>query len=144
MSDVDSEMRRLLVSARTIAIVGLSDKPERDSHEVAAYLQQQGYRIIPVNPTVTSVLGETSYPSVTAIPAGVTVDVLDIFRRSDQVLPIVEEGLTRGVGSVWMQLGVENPDAATAARARGLPVYENLCIMQQHRRLRIPPVPRGR
>lgn len=137
-------MRDLLVGARTIAVVGLSDKPERDSHEVAAYLQAQGYRIVPVNPTLASVLGEKSYPSVSAIPPELRIDILDIFRRSDQVLPVVEEGLIRGVGAVWMQLGVQNADAATAARARGLPVYENLCLMQQHRRLRIPPVPGGR
>lgn len=137
-------MRDLLVNARTIAVVGLSDKPDRDSHEVAVYLQAQGYRIIPVNPTIASVLGEKSYPSVSAIPPEVRIDILDLFRRSDQVLPVVEEGLIRGVGAIWMQLGVQNADAATAARARGLPVYENLCIMQQHRRLRIPPVPRGR
>lgn len=144
MSDADAAMRQLLVGARTIAVVGLSDKPERDSHEVAAYLQQQGYRILPVNPTIASVLGERSYPNLAAIPPEIRIDILDLFRRSDQVLPIVEEGLTRGVGAVWMQLGVENADAATTARARGLPVFENLCIMQQHRRLHIPPVPRGR
>jgi uncharacterized protein len=137
-------MRELLVNARTIAVVGLSDKPDRDSYQVAAFLQGQGYRVIPVNPTLTTVLGEKAYPSVSAIPADVRIDILDLFRRSDQVLPVVEEGLTRGVGAIWMQLGVENADAATAARARGLPVYENLCIMQQHRRLHIPPVPRGR
>ncbi|MCI4336653.1 MAG: CoA-binding protein [Thermoplasmata archaeon] len=139
MEDVDAEMREVLVSARTIAVVGLSDKPDRDSYEVARYLQSKGYRIIPVNPMVREVLGEKSYASVAAIPSDIHIDIVDIFRKSDQVLPIVEEALTRGVDAIWMQLGVENPDGATAARARGLAVFENVCIMQQHRRLRIPP-----
>jgi uncharacterized protein len=136
----DTATRELLEDARTIAVVGLSDKPERDSNEVARFLQAQGYRIIPVNPMLAEVLGEKSYPSVGSIPPGVTIDILDIFRRSDQVLPVVEEGVLRGVGSVWMQLGVEHPAASTLARNRGIPVWENRCIMQEHRRLRIPPV----
>lgn len=139
MTPSDDVLRRLLTGARTIAVVGLSDKPERDSNEVARYLQSVGYRVIPVNPMLTEVLGEKSYPSVTAVPPGVTIDILDIFRRSDQVAPVVAEGLERGVGSIWMQLGVENPEAATSAEARGVPVVQNLCIMVQHRRLRIPP-----
>ncbi|HZY91164.1 MAG TPA: CoA-binding protein [Thermoplasmata archaeon] len=139
MAPSDDDLRRLLTGARTIAVVGLSDKPERDSNEVARYLQSVGYRVIPVNPMLTEVLGETSYPSVTTVPPGVTIDILDIFRRSDQVAPVVAEGLERGVGSIWMQLGVENPEAATSAEARGVPVVQNLCIMVQHRRLRIPP-----
>jgi uncharacterized protein len=136
----DEQLRRLLESARTIAVVGLSDKPERDSNEVARYLKAQGYRIVPVNPMLTEVLGETAYPSVRAIPPEVRIDILDIFRRSDQVPPVVDEGLARGVGAVWMQLGVEHPAAAEAARRRGVPVVQNLCIMQAHRRLHLPPL----
>ncbi|MEM0129054.1 MAG: CoA-binding protein [Thermoplasmata archaeon] len=135
----DATLRAILTRARTIAIVGLSDKPERDSNEVGRYLQAQGYRIVPVNPSLSEVLGERAYPSVTAIPPERTIDILDIFRRSDQVPPIVEEGLARHVPVVWMQLGVENAGAAASARAAGATVVENLCIMQQHRRLRIPP-----
>jgi uncharacterized protein len=135
----DEETRTILTRARTIAIVGLSDKPERDSNEVARYLRSQGYRIVPVNPGLPEVLGERSYPSVAAVPAEVVIDILDLFRRSDQVLPAVEEGLERGVGAVWMQLGVENAAAAERARRSGVPVRENLCLMQEHRRLRIPP-----
>ncbi|MGD0249842.1 MAG: CoA-binding protein [Thermoplasmata archaeon] len=135
----DAELREVLTRAHTIAVVGLSDKPERDSNEVARYLKSQGYRIVPVNPTLPEVLGETSYPSLAAVPASVRVDVVDIFRRSDQVPPIVDEALARHVPVVWLQLGVENAEAATKARAAGATFYENLCIMVQHRRLRIPP-----
>jgi uncharacterized protein len=136
----DSALRAILERARTIAVVGLSDKPDRDSNEVARYLQAQGYRIVPVNPLLPSVLGERSFPSVRAIPPDVTVDIVDIFRRSDQVPPIVDEAVARRVPVVWMQLGVRHEGAATSARSRGLTVLEDLCIMQQHRRLRLPPL----
>jgi hypothetical protein len=136
----DTEIREVLTRARTIAIVGLSDKPERDSNQVARYLQSQGYRVIPVNPAFPEVLGEKSYPSVSAIPKEIRVDIVDIFRRSDQVLPIAQEAIRRGVKVVWMQLGVENADAGSAVREAGGTEFENLCIMAQHRRLGLPPV----
>ena len=136
MDPTDSELTDVLGRARTIAVVGLSDKPERDSNEVARYLQAQGYRIVPVNPMLTEVLGERSYPSLSAIPSNVAVDIVDVFRRSEQVPPIVDEAIARGDKVVWMQLGVEHPEATAKARAAGLTVFENLCIMVQHRRLR--------
>jgi uncharacterized protein len=139
MTPNDAELREVLSRARTIAVVGLSDKPERDSNEVARYLQSQGYRIIPVNPMISEVLGERSYPSLSAIPREVRIDLVDVFRRSDQVPPVVDEALARRAPVIWMQLGVENAEAAAKARAAGTIVYENLCIMVQHRRLRIPP-----
>ena len=135
----DRRLRTILSEARTIAVVGLSDKPERDSNEVARYLQANGYRILPVNPVLTEVLGERSYPSVSAIPADIRIDVVDVFRRSDQVPPVVMEAIERGVPTVWMQLGVEHAGAAATARAAGLTVVENSCIMQQHKRLGILP-----
>ncbi len=138
MNPSDAEMRELLTMARTIAVVGLSDKPERDSNEVARYLLSQGYRVIPVNPTLSEVLGQHSYPSLTDIPAENRLDIVDIFRRSDLVYPVVEESLRRGVGAIWLQLGVENEAAAQLALSRGIAVYQNICIMQQHRRLHIP------
>ncbi|MGP8072843.1 MAG: CoA-binding protein [Thermoplasmata archaeon] len=144
MTPSDEELRRVLTTARTVAIVGLSDKPERDSHETARYLQAQGYRVVPVNPAAPEILGERSYPTLSAIPEDLHVDIVDIFRRSDQVPPIVDEALARGAPVVWMTLGVENADAAAKARARGITVYENLCIMAQHRRLRLGPVPGAR
>ena len=140
METPDARLHEVLSSARTIAVVGLSDKPDRDSNEVARYLQRNGYRVVPVNPMLTNVLGEPSYPSVSAIPADVKVDVVDIFRRSSEVPPIVEESVARHVPTVWMQLGVENSEAAKAARARGVLVIETTCIMRVHQRLNVPPV----
>ncbi len=142
MSDPDDAMRQVLGRARTIAVVGLSDKPERDSNEVARYLKAQGYRVVPVNPMVPEVLGERSYPTITAIPKEVEIDLVDIFRRSDQVPPVVDEALARGIPTIWMQLGVEHAEAAAKARSAGATVFENLCIMVQHRRLHLPPIPR--
>ena len=139
MDPTDEERRQRLATAATIAVVGLSDKPERDSNEVARYLQQQGYRIIPVNPALTEVLGERSYPSVSAIPPEIRIDILDVFRRSEQVPPIVEEAIARGVGAIYLQIGVDHPGAAERARAHGIPVETNRCVMQDHRRLHIPP-----
>jgi hypothetical protein len=136
MAATDAELRDALGQARTIAVVGLSDKPDRDSNEVARYLQSQGYRIVPVNPMLTEVLGEKAYPSLSAVPADVRVDLVDVFRRSDQVPPVVDEAIARGAKVLWMQLGVENAEAARKARDAGMTVFENLCIMVQHRRLR--------
>ncbi len=145
MPPTDEEIRRALATARTIAIVGLSDKPERDSHTVGGYLQAQGYRIVPVNPKLTQVLGERAYPDLAAIPPEVRIDLVDIFRRSEEVPPVVEAAIRRGgVATVWMQLGVRNAAAARAARDAGLTVFEDLCTMAQHRRLKLPPLARER
>ena len=144
MNPSESELRAILTHARTIAVVGLSDKPERDSNEVARYLQSQGYRIVPVNPMLSEVLGEEAYASLSAIPATTRIDIVDIFRRSDQVPPVVDEAIARGAKVVWMQLGVEHPGAAAKARAAGATVVENQCIMVEHRSLGIPPVVPGR
>ena len=133
-------MRDLLRRATTIAVVGLSDKPERDSNEVGRYLKEKGYRVVPVNPALREVLGETSYPSLSEIPADVVVDIVDVFRKSEAVPPIVEEALRRRPRprAIWLQLGVRHPEAAHQAEAAGVPVVQDLCIMQQHRRL-LPP-----
>lgn len=131
----DEAMRTVLRRARTIAVVGLSDKPERDSNSVSRYLQAHGYRIVPVNPALTEVLGETSYPSVREIPAEIGIDLVDVFRRSDQVVPVVQESIDRGVRAIWLQLGVANPEAAALAGRHASFYAEDLCIMQQHRRL---------
>ena len=134
----DNRLREVLTRAETIAVVGLSDKPERDSNEVARYLQSVGYRVVPVNPTVPEVLGERSYPSLSTIPADVRIDIVDVFRRSDQVVPVVDEAIARGAPTIWLQLGVANPEAAAKAHAAGRTYFEDLCIMVQHRRLKIP------
>jgi uncharacterized protein len=140
MPPSDAQLRDILIRARTIAIVGLSDQPAKDSNEVARYLRSQGYRVIPVNPKVSEVFGERSYPSLSAIPREVRVDIADIFRRSDQVVPIAQEAVRRGIPVVWMQLGIENAEAGSIVRDAGGVDVENLCIMSQHRRLGLPAV----
>jgi hypothetical protein len=129
----DPEIRDILKRAHTIAMVGASDKPDRDSYQVMAYLIAHGYRVIPVNPTVETVQSERSYPSLTAIPE--RVDVVDIFRSSDAVPPIVDEAIAIGAPVVWMQLGILNEGAAQRARAGGLDVIMDRCMRAEHRRL---------
>ena len=120
------QMLSLLREAKVIAVVGISNKPERPSHDVAAYLQAQGYTIVPVNPALTSVLREPCYPSLSTY--GKAVDIVDIFRAPDAVPPIVEEAIATGAKAVWMQEGVSHPEAAARAEAAGLLVVEDLCI----------------
>jgi len=144
MPSADDELRGILSTSRTIAVVGLSENPERDSNEVARYLQSQGYRIVPVNPALRAVLGEPAYPSLTAIPPEVRVDLAVVFRRSEAVPAVVDDAMARGIPAVWMQLGVRHPAAAAKARARGVQVVEDTCSMAAHRRLRIPPTTSGR
>ena len=129
----DAEIRHILETSKIVAIVGLSDKPDRDSYRVAEYLQSQGFRIIPVNPIVASVLGERSYASVADIPE--QVDVVDIFRKPEAVGPVVDEASAAGARVIWMQLGVINHTAAEAARAAGLAVVMDRCMKVEHQRL---------
>jgi predicted CoA-binding protein len=109
-----------LRNSKTIAVVGLSDNPQRDSHRVAKYLQSQGYRIIPVNPMIEEALGERSYPDLKSVPEH--IDMVDIFRRSELVPPVVAEAIEVGVRYIWMQDGVINQEAAAKAEAAGIPV----------------------
>jgi predicted CoA-binding protein len=131
----DDKIKDLLEQSRTIAVVGVSNKPERDSHRVAAYLQRAGYRMIPVNPVVEEVLGQRCYPDLASIPSEVEVDIVDVFRRSDFVPGIVEEAIDRGAGAVWLQLGISHPDAERRAAEAGLEVVSNRCIKIEHGRL---------
>lgn len=118
----------------TVAIVGLSDNPKRYSYKVASYLQDQGVRIIPVNPIIFEVLGEKSYPDILSIPRSIKIDVVDIFRKSSLVLPHVEEAIRRGdVHTIWMQAGVSNEEAAALARTHGLQVVMNMCMMMAYK-----------
>jgi predicted CoA-binding protein len=121
---------KILRSARTIAVVGLSANPRRPSHGVARYLQRAGYRIIPVNPNVAEVLGERAYPTLSELPE--PVDVVEVFRRSDFAGPIVDEAITIGAGAVWLQDGVVDEAAAERARAAGLDVVMDDCMMRRH------------
>ncbi|MFH1141820.1 MAG: CoA-binding protein [Chloroflexota bacterium] len=116
-------VERQLKESKTIAVVGLSPNPDRDSYRVARYLQEAGYRIIPVNPTVDEVLGEKSYPDLKSVP--VPIDMVDVFRRSEQVPPVVDEAIQAGVKFIWMQDGVIHEEAAEKARAAGIPVIMN-------------------
>ncbi len=129
-----NDVQRILKQTKTIAVVGLSDKPDRDSYQIASYLQQQGYRIIPVNPRVNEVLGEKAYPSLRNVPD--PVDVVDIFRRSEDVPPIVEDAIAIGAKVVWMQSGIVNEEAAARAEAAGLKVIMDACMRSAHRTLR--------
>ena len=121
---------KILMSARTIAVVGLSPDPRRPSHGVARYLQRAGYRIIPVNPNVDEVLGEPAYPTLRQVPQ--RVDVVDVFRRSEFVGPIVDDAIAIKASAVWLQDGVVDEDAARRARASGLDVVMDDCMMRRH------------
>jgi predicted CoA-binding protein len=130
----------LLRSSRTIAVVGLSSKKDRPSHWVSEYMQQAGYRIIPVNPRETEVLGEKAYPSLEAVPE--KVDIVNIFRRPEHVPEVVEAAIRMGARSVWMQEGVVNEAAAEKARVAGLAVVMDRCILKEHRKLVAQRTPR--
>jgi len=122
-----------LRGAKTIAVVGLSGRRFRPSHGVAEYLQRAGYRVIPVNPHETEVLGEEAYPDLASVP--LPVDIVDIFRRSEHVPEIVEEAIRIGAKMVWMQEGVIHEEAAQRALVAGLKVVMDRCILKEHRRL---------
>ena len=119
----------ILRDCRTIAVVGLSSNPARPSYHVAAYMKSQGYRVIPVNPNETNVLSETAYPSLVAVPGA--IDLVNIFRKSEDVLPIVEEAIVHGVKAIWMQEGISNEQAAVRARESGLLVVMDRCWLKE-------------
>lgn len=121
----------LLKQARTIAVVGLSSKPLRPSHGVSLYMQQQGYRIIPVNPNIESALGEKAYPSLNDVPE--KIDLVNIFRRAEFVPEVVEQAIALRVPAVWMQEGVVHEAAAANARQAGIFVVMDRCILKEHR-----------
>ncbi len=129
----EAGIRRILAEARTIAVVGLSSDPGRPSHDVAGYLRDAGYTIIPVNPNETEVLGEMAVPSLRAL-AGRPVDVVEVFRRPGEVLPHVAEAAAIGARVFWMQDGVGSRAAAEAAHAVGMTVVMNRCMLRDHSR----------
>lgn len=134
MNEGEEAISRILRESKTIAIVGLSPEPGRPSHRVAAYLKSKaGYKIIPVNPAVQSVLGEKSYPDLKAIP--VKVDVVDIFRRPEFMQQIVEDAIKIEAKAVWMQEGIIHEEAARRARGAGLVVVMDRCMMKEHAKL---------
>jgi uncharacterized protein len=131
----DPELRSILGDARTIAVVGLSSNPERASYEVAEYLQSKGYRIVPVNPNETEVLGERAYPTLADIPSEIEIDVVDVFRRAEQTPAIAEEAVARGAKVLWLQEGIANDDARRIGEAGGLSVVMGVCMRKQSQRL---------
>ena len=139
MDDI-ATLRRILSGCRTIAVVGLSPQWHRPSFFAAKYMQAHGYRIVPVNPTATEILGERSYPSVKAAAEalaaqGLRIDLVDCFRRSEDIPPIAEEAIAIGARFLWMQIGVVNEAAAAKARAAGLEVVMARCVKIEHARL---------
>lgn len=132
MSMTDADMRQLFDGTKTIAVVGLSDNPARPSHGVAHYLQQHGFRIIPVNPKLNEVLGEKCYASLRDVPE--KIDMVDCFRRSEQMLPIALDAVAIGARCLWMQIGVINHEAAKIAEDGGLKVVLNRCTKIEHQR----------
>jgi uncharacterized protein len=131
----DRELRALLGDARTIAVIGLSSRPDRPSHRVASYLQSKGYRIIPVNPNETEVLGEPAYPSLRDLPPDVRVDVVDVFRRASETPDVARDAVAIGATALWLQEGIVNEEAYRIAADAGLDVVMGVCIMQENERL---------
>ena len=136
-------IEQILHAAKTVAVVGLSPKPERASLEVAEYLQSQGYRIVPINPAYAGqdILGENTYATLQEAADelakdGTRIDVVDVFRKADDVPPIAKDAIDVRAGTLWMQLGIENQVAADLARAAGLDVVMNHCMLVEHSRLR--------
>lgn len=129
--DKQQTIEYILENARTIAVVGLSSEKHKAGHYVPDYLQQQGYRIIPVNPFLDSALGEKAYPELAAVPE--PIDLVLIFQRSENVPPFVDQAIDVGAKMVWMQLGIMNQKAAEKAEAAGLKVVQNACMLVEHR-----------
>lgn len=126
---MDDVIDRILGAAKTVAVVGLSDKPDRPSHDVARYLRENGYRVIPVNPRIREALGEKSYGSLSEIPGD--VDLVDVFRKSETVPAIAEEAIRIGAKYFWMQEGVVNEEARTRLAAAGIPVVMDRCLKKE-------------
>jgi predicted CoA-binding protein len=132
-STSEANKRQILETVKTIAVVGLSSREGRPAYYVPAYMQRAGYRIIPVNPKLEEALGEPAYPDLQTVPE--PVDMVLIFRRSEKIPPVVQQAIEIGARVVWMQLGIVNEAAAAKARAAGLAVVMDSCIMLDHRRL---------
>lgn len=142
MNDPEA-IRAALESAETIVVVGCSPNPAQPSNDIARYLQEAGYRVVPVNPHHAEVLGERCYPSLSAVPAEIRIDVVDVFRRSEHVAGVAGEAIARGVPFLFMQLGIEDAEAARRLEKAGIGVAMNRCIFVEHRRLGIRPKSRN-
>ena len=131
----DEELKETLRNVKTIAVIGISPKEDRPSYIVASYLKSKGYRVIPVRPDGEEILGEKVYHSLSEIPKEISVDVVDIFRKSEEVPPIVEEAIQQGIKVVWMQEGVIHKEAGEKAEKAGSKVIMDRCIKKEHQRL---------
>ncbi|MES2581518.1 MAG: CoA-binding protein [Pseudomonadota bacterium] len=134
MQTESADMAHILDHCRTVAVVGLSPKPHRDSFAVSRYMQAQGWRIVPINPNADSILGETAYPTLTEAARHHRIELVNVFRNSADVPPVVDEAITIGAQAVWLQIGVVHDTAAHKARDAGLRVVQNRCLMVEHRR----------
>jgi predicted CoA-binding protein len=131
----DATLRSILSQTRTIAVVGLSSKAHRDSHGVARYLQRRGYKVVPVNPNETEVLGETAYPSLLDVPTEVAIDIVDVFRKAEETPPVAEQAVSIGARVLWLQEGIVSDEARRIAEEGGLTVVMDLCIRTTRARL---------
>jgi uncharacterized protein len=121
---------------KTIAIIGLSDKPDRPSFQVAQYLLNQGYKIIPINPNINEVFGQKSYPNLISIPSDIQIDIIDVFRKSEDTPDVVQEIINSGRKSIiWLQEGINNPEAVNLAKSYGFEVSSGICLMKYHQSL---------
>ena len=135
-TNTSADIAHIFTHHRTVAVVGLSPKTHRDSFRVAQYMQAHGWRIVPVNPAaqVTQILGETVYPNLIEAAKHVTIDLVDVFRNSEDVPPVADEAITIGAKALWLQLGIVNDATADKSRAAGLRVVQNKCLLVEHRR----------
>ena len=136
IDDTQHDISHILKNCRTVAVVGLSPKPHRDSHEIASYMQRHGWRIVPINPAaqVAEILGEKVYPNLIEAAKHEQIDLVDVFRNSADVPPVADEAIAIGAKALWLQLGIEHAGAAEKARAAGLIVVQNRCLLVEHRR----------
>jgi predicted CoA-binding protein len=134
--DTAATIADILTSYRTVAVVGLSPKPHRDSYGVSQYMQAHDWRIIPINPNASEILGEPAYPSLTEAARQHSIELVNVFRNSDDVPPVVDEAIAIGAKAIWLQLGVEHDVAAAKARTAGLQVVQNKCLKVEHRNQR--------
>ena len=131
----EEDIKKILSDSKTVAVVGISPNEDRPSYIVASYLKSKGYQIIPVRPDGEQILGEKVYHSLTEIPKEINVEVVDIFRKSEDVPPIVEEAIRRGARAVWMQEGIIHKEAGEKAEKAGLSVVMDRCMKKEHQRL---------
>ncbi len=127
-----------LNSVKTIAIVGLSNNPDRPSYQVAQYLINQGYQIIPINPNIQEVFDQKSYPNLGSIPKSFNIDIIDVFRKSEEVVSVIQEIIDSGRKSViWLQEGIDNQQAINLAKNHGLEIYSGICLMKFHQQFKV-------